>query len=307
MRSVRLTTLALAMLAFVAGSVDAQGKGKGKEDKGGQKGGQNRGQSVGQKGGQDRGKGHADVAKVDQGNRGRGDERGNKGGERRGADRRIEVREFGGVVEGMSFRTFAVSPKKGRSIVGKAIARASNRGVSDEAFVIRPVNDRVLVLNRAGDVLVDWDDDRELGNWRVATTPFRDKRGAPSFCRSGAGHPVWGRQWCVDKGFGLGVDDDVRWARVLEPKDIVFQQHTTGDLTRDILVGVLGDVVLNRLATHAVTLGLQEPLSGRWLGDPTVTTGSRVLLVSSGPRPIAEVVDLNRDNRADMLLVVTRK
>ena len=27
---------------------------------------------------------------------------------------------------------------------------------------------------------------------------------APSFCRSGAGHPVHGREWCVQKGFGLG-------------------------------------------------------------------------------------------------------
>ena len=27
---------------------------------------------------------------------------------------------------------------------------------------------------------------------------------SPSFCRSGAGHPVHGRAWCIDKGFGLG-------------------------------------------------------------------------------------------------------
>ena len=27
---------------------------------------------------------------------------------------------------------------------------------------------------------------------------------SPSFCRSGAGHPVHGRSWCLDKGFGLG-------------------------------------------------------------------------------------------------------
>jgi hypothetical protein len=26
----------------------------------------------------------------------------------------------------------------------------------------------------------------------------------PKFCRSGAGHPVFGREWCNDKGFGLG-------------------------------------------------------------------------------------------------------
>ena len=27
---------------------------------------------------------------------------------------------------------------------------------------------------------------------------------APSFCRSGAGHPRFGREWCIRKGFGLG-------------------------------------------------------------------------------------------------------
>ena len=39
------------------------------------------------------------------------------------------------------------------------------------------------------------------------------KRGAgqkagngPPFCRNGEGHPVHGRQWCVDKGWGFGND-----------------------------------------------------------------------------------------------------
>jgi hypothetical protein len=39
----------------------------------------------------------------------------------------------------------------------------------------------------------------------------------PPFCRNGQGHPVHGRQWCRDKGWGLGDgrvvrrDDDVIW------------------------------------------------------------------------------------------------
>jgi hypothetical protein len=173
-------------------------------------------------------------------------------------------------------------------------------------FVVRPAGNRVRVLNRAGDILVDWDDDRELGTWQVVTTPFQDKRGAPSFCRSGAGHPVWGRQWCVEKGFGLGRDEDIRWARIIDPANVRIMQPTTGDLTRSRLETVLGDIVLNRLATQAVTLGWQDPLTGRWLGDPSVPTGPRVLLVSSGPRPVAEVVDLDRDNRADMVIVAVR-
>jgi hypothetical protein len=30
--------------------------------------------------------------------------------------------------------------------------------------------------------------------------------GSPAFCRSGSGHPVFGRQWCREKGFSLGGD-----------------------------------------------------------------------------------------------------
>ena len=205
----------------------------------------------------------------------------------------------------VGYREFMVSEKKGHRAAGRAVASAARHGKGD-AFVIAPAGDRVRVLNRRGDVLVDFEDDRELGSWKVVNEPFRDKKGAPSFCRSGAGHPVWGRQWCIDKGFGLGADNDARWSRVIDPSNIVFTRPTTGDLTRDVLANVLGSVVLNRFATHAVTLGLQDPLTGRWLGD-TPDNGPRVLLLSSGTRPVAELVDLDRDNTADLVLVSVRK
>ncbi len=32
----------------------------------------------------------------------------------------------------------------------------------------------------------------------------RKRRRGPSFCRDGRGHPVHGRRWCYDKGWGLG-------------------------------------------------------------------------------------------------------
>jgi len=222
----------------------------------------------------------------------------------KGKDRdRVVITESHGNV---GFREYAVSGKRGQRLAGLAVASAARHRNDDDAFVITPVGDRVHVLNRKGDVLVDWDDDRELGNWKVVSEPFKDRKGAPSFCRSGAGHPVWGRQWCIEKGFGLGADDDLRWSRVLDPSNVVITRPTTSDLTRAVLMDVLGSVVLNRLATHAVTLGLQEPLTGRWLGD-SPDAGSRVLLLSSGTRPVAEVVDLNRDNRADLVLVSVRK
>jgi hypothetical protein len=108
----------------------------------------------------------------------------------------------------------------------------------------------------------------------------------------------------VDKGFGLGMENDIRWGRALNTGDIVMRPRTTtGDLRRDVLAQVLGEVVFNRLAAHALTLGLTDPLSGRWIGE---TAGPRVLLVSSGDRPVAEVVDRNRDSRADLLLVALR-
>lgn len=294
-----LLPLALGATAAIAG---AQGKSHGK--------GGGHGDDKGKGGG--KGKDRSEVVRLDRGagneNRGRGN--GGKGADKikfknddkgKDRDRVMVVTESGGAV---GFREFVVSPKRGQRIAGLAVASAARRD-DDDAFMIVPVGNRVQVLNRNRAVLVDWDDDRELGNWTVVTEPFKDRKGAPSFCRSGAGHPVWGRQWCIDKGFGLGVDNDVRWSRVIDPSNVIITRPTTGDLTRDALLNVLGSVVLNRLATHAVTLGYQEPLAGRWLGEGD--TGSRVLLLSSGSRPVAEVVDLNRDDRADLLLVVTRR
>jgi hypothetical protein len=130
--------------------------------------------------------------------------------------------------------------------------------------------------------------------------------GAPAFCRSGEGHPVFGRQWCIDKRFGLGEKDDFRWGRTDRITDVAFLRPVSaGALARDALLSLLGPTAFDRLALHAITLGLSEPLSGRWMvsqepGSP------RVLAVSSGRRPVAEVVDIDQDNRADMLVVALR-
>ena len=291
MKSMRWICVALLPLMVSATALDAQGKGHGKDKDHGNKGKGNDRKEVARDLKEQR-KDARDFVKDAK----RGDKKD------KDRDRVTIVTESGGNV---GFREFMVSERKGRRIAGLAVASAARRG-NDDAFVITPVGNRVQVLNRNGAVLVDFDDDRELGNWKVVSEPFRDKKGSPSFCRSGSGHPVWGRQWCIDKGFGLGTDDDLRWSRIIDPSNVVLTRPTTGDLTRDVLADVLGSVVLNRLATHAVTLGFQEPLSGRWLGD-TPDSGPRVLLLSSGTRPVAEVVDLNRDNNADLVLVTVRK
>ena len=203
-------------------------------------------------------------------------------------------------------RTRINSNRWAERIAAGALAHAFARDVRDNAFVITPSGQRMLVRNRKGDVLVDLDDDRarNLGAWRVK--PFDDRvgEGAPSFCRTGAGHPQWGRQWCLDKGFGLGTETDVRWARNLDISDVVFvTEPTSATLTRAALAAVLGERAVDRLALHAITLGLVDPLVGTWRTDPS---GTRVLLVNSGTYPVAEIVDVDRDKRSDRMVVALR-
>jgi hypothetical protein len=309
MRRTRLiSSLIVALLAVVPIAIaHPQGKGQGKEK--GEKAQVPKGTGYGavkqdkSKPVQGRGKASDKIDRPDRGNQMAKTERPDKA-DKVDKPRGLE-REFGGEVVPREFHVFAASPKKGQRLAGLAVARAAKRGMSGDDFIITPEPNRVRILNRSGALLLDLDDDRDVGIWRVVTEPDRNKNGAPSFCRSGAGHPVWGRQWCIDKGFGLGTDEDFRWARAIDFNNVVFQRPitTTELLTRDLLAGLLGDNAFNRLAAHAITLGLVEPLAGRWIGEPV---GPRVLLVSSGPRPIAEMVDVDRDNRADLLVVATR-
>jgi hypothetical protein len=204
-------------------------------------------------------------------------------------------------------RFFDMNRAPARAAVG-AVARAHLRGLDDDALVIVPVDDRVRILNRANAVLVDLDDERvrNLGRWDIIPLDDDVSDGAPAFCRSGEGHPVFGRQWCVDKRFGLGQRDDFRWGRTDRITDVVFLQPvTTGSLTRDALRSLLGPVALDRMALHAITLGLSDPLTGRWMVSQE-PGAPRVLVVSSGKLPVAEVVDIDQDNRADMMVVALR-
>lgn len=191
-------------------------------------------------------------------------------------------------------------------VAAGALAHAFARNVRDNAFVIAPSGRTMLVRNRNGDVLVALDDDRarNLGGWKVKPVDDRITEGSPSFCRSGAGHPNWGRQWCLDKGFGLGVENDMRWGRSLDVSDLVFaREPASATLTRAALESVLGQRAVDRLALHAITLGLVDPLVGTWRTDPA---GPRVLLVNSGEYPVAEIVDVDRDLRSDRMVVALR-
>jgi hypothetical protein len=212
------------------------------------------------------------------------------------ADLRPSVRRF-----------FALDRAPARAAVG-AVARAHMRGVDADEIVITPIDDRIRILNHAGLILVDLDERvRNLGRWNVIPVDGVVGQDAPAFCRSGEGHPVFGRQWCIDKRFGLGDSGDFGWARTDRITDLVFLQPVaTGVVARDALESLLGRIPFDRLALHAITLGLSEPLTGRWI-IPREPGAPRVLLVSSGKRPVAEVVDIDQDNRADMLVVALRR
>ena len=204
-----------------------------------------------------------------------------------------------------SVRRYATSRRAQDVMVASAVAHAFARGRGND-FRIDQDGNGMRLRNRNGDRLLYLDDEsaRDLGRWRVGVIGDEVRDGSPAFCRSGEGHPVWGRQWCLDKGFGLGTYEDYRWGRTDDIGDVVFAPASIGgSLIGDALANVLGRSAFNRLALHAVTLGLVQPLVGRWVTD---ANGPQMLMVNSGTVPVAEVVDANRDNRADNLLVALR-
>ena len=310
----------LASLAVILSqapqAAEGQGKGGGKGQGGGQ--GENKGKGKG---------GNKDKDKVEPQRQAKGQGRGEGRGKNnvdqlrprsrneravptRGADRGRSVKhKFTRVASPndmpQSVRHFATSRRAHDVIVAAAVSHAFARGHGDDIRVVQ-VGNGMRLANRKGDNLVFLDEEsaRNLGRWRVGVIDDEPREGGPSFCRSGEGHPVWGRQWCLDKGFGLGAYQDFRWARTHDVGDLVFSPGTFGNsLVGNALASVLGTTAFNRLALHAVTLGLVEPLIGRWYSEPT---GSQVLLVNSGVLPVAELVDVNRDNRADNMLVALR-
>ena len=78
-----------------------------------------------------------------------------------------------------------------------------------------------FVLRSGGRTIVLHDDD-------FAGYPVRSDRG-PSFCRSGAGHPVFGLAWCLDKGFGIGQPGSV----FLRGDDVFLRDRTRVIVLRD--------------------------------------------------------------------------
>jgi hypothetical protein len=117
-----------------------------------------------------------------------------------------------------------------------------------------------------------------------------DRRG-PAFCRSGQGHPVHGRQWCRNKGFGLGRENsrDI-WG------DIIFRDRRYDNrmMNRSVLGDILGSVVLGRFDSYGRSYYGTGSLNGRWLDNRAT-----VLQLYMGSIPFARLIDTNRDGRVD--------
>ena len=161
----------------------------------------------------------------------------------------------------------------------------------------------------------------------------------PPFCRSGAGHPVFGMQWCREKGFAAprryrslyprdryergrrggeyqrdrrheGQDrrqrrpgrlGDILLGRVLpgHPEQGRLRQRRDPRLTEPQLGDLLGRRVLDRLKRRGRRLGMDSALSGRWLER----RGAQVLRVTAGSQTLVELIDSDRDGRADRALL----
>ncbi len=83
-------------------------------------------------------------------------------------------------------------------------------------------NDRQKIVLRDGNRTIILDDDD------FVRFPVRND-GGPSFCRSGAGHPVFGLQWCLNKGYGIGRPG----AWFLRDDDLFLRDQTRVYVLRD--------------------------------------------------------------------------
>ena len=124
-------------------------------------------------------------------------------------------------------------------------------------------------------------------------------KGVPAFCRSGAGHPVHGWQWCVDRSYKMG------W-RSIDVSGAEFKgrdKYRKGDLLDALGVeDVLGRDVTNVIRSTARDLGLEGAINGRWTGG--ADGGALVLQLRAGNEPLAELTDETGDGRVDAALLM---
>ncbi len=127
-------------------------------------------------------------------------------------------------------------------------------------------------------------------------------KNGPSFCRSGAGHPVYGRQWCLEQGFGLG---EAAWRHARVGR-VVFGRVPNGTIENPRLgareiAEVLTGVVLDEIFGKSHYDLDRAQLSGSWRGGSS--EGILVLEVLIGGAPVAELTDTDLDGEVDIVLI----
>ncbi len=128
-------------------------------------------------------------------------------------------------------------------------------------------------------------------------------KNGPSFCRSGAGHPVYGRQWCLERGHGLGESTwghahvgRVVFGRVPEGQNIESPRLGAREIA-EILTGVVLDEIFDK-SHHDLN---RAQLGGSWRGGSN--EGILVLEVLIGGAPVAELTDTDLDGEVDVVLI----
>jgi hypothetical protein len=119
------------------------------------------------------------------------------------------------------------------------------------------------------------------------------KGNGPPFCRDGRGHPTKGREWCREKGWGLA---NTGWSDVILRRP---RYDARGDLGTTVLQDILGRTVYGRFDNQRYRLGVNSPLVGRWSDG----TSGTLLNLFAGGLQIAQILDRNRDGRADVVLM----
>jgi hypothetical protein len=122
-------------------------------------------------------------------------------------------------------------------------------------------------------------------------------RNGPAFCRSGEGHPRYGREWCRQKGYEVGRGrgwERERWGNIVYRDSNRRRNHR---YDRSELASLLGNSLVNRFESHGRQYG-SGPVTGYWLPED-----NGVLQLSVGGTPIARLVDTNSDRHVDYLLL----
>jgi hypothetical protein len=124
-------------------------------------------------------------------------------------------------------------------------------------------------------------------------------KGVPAFCRSGAGHPVHGWQWCVERSYKMGWSSTALSGAEFRGRD---KARRGAELDAGSIDEILGNEIMKQLRGVARDLGLDGAINGRWAD--TDDGGALVLQLRVGNEPLAELTDRNGNGKVDAALLM---